>query len=305
MVSAVIQTCRPRQWVKNLIIFAAYIFSLGERTLVLENELSMLIKVITAFFAFSLLSSSIYILNDIQDRETDRVHPKKCKRPIASGRLSIHAAYAALFVVFALAMVLCFSINMLFAATGIIYLILFTLYSFGLKRVVILDVLLISFGFILRAVAGGVAIDVRISGWLIICTLFLALFLGYAKRRSELVSLGDDAAKHRDSLRKYTVSQLDSYLAICAALSVICYTMYTVSQWSFQQVGYDGLLTLPFVILGVFRYLHLVFARSEGTDPSNIVTKDIPLLLVVTCWLGSWLFLKIVNPQLLAKIIVL
>jgi hypothetical protein len=146
---------------------------------------------------------------------------------------------------------------------------------------------------------------VKISGWLVICTLFLALFLGFSKRRTELSSLGSEAGKHRSTLKKYNVVQLDLYLSICATLAVVSYTMYTVSDWSRAQVGFDGLLTLPFVIVGIFRYLHLITQRTESADPSALLFRDWPMLAVVAVWGVSWLYLKGVNPQILKGIIVL
>jgi len=304
MLLSLIHLCRPKQWIKNSILFAAYVFSMGDRQVTIDSEWILLLDVVVAFFAFSLLSSAVYILNDIQDRVADRRHPVKRQRPLASGKVSPQTGYVLFVIVLAAAVGLSLLVSLEFLLIGLIYLVMFTFYSFGLKRLVILDVLFISFGFVLRAVAGGVAIDVRISGWLVICTLFLALFLVFAKRRTELASLGQDAGEHRSSLLRYNVDQLDSYLVICSCLAVVSYTLYTVSDWSTAQIGYDGILTLPFVIFGVFRYLLLVFNKEEGGDPTMLLTKDVPLLVIVVLWGVSWLYLKGYNPGILKDILV-
>jgi 4-hydroxybenzoate polyprenyltransferase len=302
---AALRTMRPKQWTKILIVFAAYLFSLSDRTIVYETELALALRALFAFALFCLLSSSVYIINDILDREADRLHPKKRNRPIASGELPIWAALILFCVIFGAGIVGSYILNPSFGTTASLYFLTFLLYSCGLKKLVILDAVIIAIGFVMRAVAGAMAVSVGISVWLVICTVFLALFLGFSKRRAELVGLGEFAGDHRDVLRHYTVAHLDFLLGICASLAIVGYTMYALSARTIQHVGPDSLITLPFVIFGIFRYLFLVVNDFGGDDPASTLLTDGPLLTSILCWVALWAWLIAARPGLLDRFLLL
>lgn len=302
---AAFRTMRPKQWTKNLIVFAAYAFSIADRAHPLELEIALGLRAAIAFGLFCLLSSSVYIVNDLLDREVDRLHPKKKNRPIASGALPVWAALALFVIVFGVGVVGSYLLNPNFGTTASLYFITFLGYSLGLKKLVILDAVIIAIGFVMRAVAGAMAVSVGISVWLIVCTVFLALFLGFSKRRSELVGLGEDAGDHRDVLRHYTVPHLDFLLGICASLAIVGYTMYSLSERTLTHVGPDSLITLPFVIFGIFRYLFLVVNDFGGDDPASTLLTDGPLLTSILCWVALWAWLIAAQPRLLDRFLLL
>ncbi len=278
-----IKSARPKQWIKNFFIFAPLIFS--------QNlfEISLLIKSITAFAAFCLLSSSLYILNDISDLEEDKHHPLKSKRPLASGQINKSQAWIAFSVLLALSIAISFLfLNQNFMFAALIYVILQFSYSFGLKHVIILDVFIIAAGFIIRVIAGGFAINVQISHWLLICTLLLALFLALSKRRHEIILLGEEAVNHRPILKEYSPYLLDQMIAVVTASTVIAYCLYTISEETVSKFGSTALIyTLPFVLYGIFRYLYLIHQRAQGGTPEALIIKDKPLLIDVFLWIAS------------------
>lgn len=304
-ISAVAAALRPKQWIKNIIIFAAFLFSMAEKTAAFKIDFSLAAKVTWGFFAFCLVSSSIYIFNDIFDIEADRQHPKKKKRPIAAGDISIPMAWFLFFGAIVSGLLMAYLDNYAFGVICSIYFVLFLAYTVFLKKILILDIIIISTGFVLRAIGGAVIIDVGISAWLIICTIFLALFLGFGKRRNELVSLGEKASEHRATLKTYSVSHLDLLLGICSSLAIVCYTMYCLSGRSMVQIGPDSLLTLPFVIFGIFRYLFMVLNDRGGDDPSTALFADFPLLLSVIIWVGLWIYLIAAKPGMLNSVILI
>ncbi|HUX08409.1 MAG TPA: decaprenyl-phosphate phosphoribosyltransferase [Acidobacteriota bacterium] len=303
-VAALIRSLRPKQWIKNLILYAGWLFSLGERAFEWSNELALFGRATWAFAVFCLLSSSIYLFNDIMDVRADRLHPVKRKRPIASGALPIPLAACTSVVLLAAGLAAAFTINAGFAAAAVTYFVLVTLYSLALKRVPILDSMIIAFGFVLRAIAGALAVEVAISVWLVVCTIFLALFLGFAKRRSELVTLGDAAANHRDILALYSVGFLDLLITICCTLAVISYSLYSISSHAMSVFGPDALLTLPFVFFGVFRYLYLVVLENRGEDPATLLLHDYQLLGAVILWIAVSTILLTLKPGLLNNVLV-
>ena len=285
MFIALLESMRPRQWTKNLFVFPAIVFAqrLSDRGAV-EWTLA-------AFIIFCFLSSSVYIVNDIADAEQDRRHPTKRNRPIASGRLPVAIALPFSMLLAAFSIALAFAINRQFVLYAAAYLGLNLLYSFSLKHIVILDVLMVAIFFVLRAVAGAAAINAYISHWLLICTFLLALFIALSKRRHELVLLDENAAAHRASLTEYSPYLLDQMIAVVTASAVMGYTLYTVDQDTVMKFGTDHLVyTVPFVVFGIFRYLYLIHQKGEGGDPDRIVVSDRPFLINFLLWAAVVVF---------------
>lgn len=272
---------RPPQWVKNLVVFAAVIFARR------YHDLDKLVLAGVAFVCFCLISSAVYLINDLFDRSGDRNHPAKKDRPIASGRVSTTAALVTAFVLGLVGLsVSVVVLEPLFLAVIGGYILLNLAYSTALKHVVILDVMTIAGGFVLRAVGGGLAVDVPISSWLLLCTTLLALFLGFGKRRHELVLLGDRADEHRGILTEYSPYFLDQMIGVVTASTVVAYSFYTLSTEVQEKLGTHKLfLTVPFVLYGVFRYLYLIHQRRVGGNPTRVLLTDRPLLLTVLLWL--------------------
>lgn len=269
-----LKTMRPKQWIKNLIIFAGIIFA---RKIFVDGYL---LKSFYAFGAFCILSGSVYIINDLVDIHKDKAHPKKKFRPLASGQLSVSAA--TVFVVFSTLVSLggAFLLNVQFGFIALAYFVLTLAYSFVLKNVVIIDVITIAIGFIFRAVAGAVVVAADISPWLLVCTFLLALFLALTKRRHELVLLEADAQSHRKILDEYGPEMLDQMISVVTSSTVMAYSLYTFTS------GHSIYLmtTIPFVIYGIFRYQYLVHQKDMGGAPEIALLKDKPLLLNVFLW---------------------
>jgi 4-hydroxybenzoate polyprenyltransferase len=279
-IAYVFESMRPQQWLKNFFIFAPLIFS--------ENitDPMLLKRSLLAFAVFCLLSGSVYILNDLKDLEEDRRHPLKAKRPIASDKLKKRYAIIAFVTVSAISLLLCLLLNMNFFYIALFYYVLQIAYSFRLKHVVILDVFIVAAGFFIRVIAGGLAIEVYISPWLLICTALLALFLAMSKRRHEIILLEHDAANHRPILKEYSPYLLDQMIAVVTASTVIAYCLYTISEETITKFGTTKLIfTVPFVLYGIFRYLYLIHQKSEGGTPEALILKDKPLLLDIFLWI--------------------
>ena len=274
-----IRSLRPEQWTKNLIIFAALLF--GERLL----DPAAIAYAAGAFAIFCILSGVVYLINDVADRDADRGHPVKMRRPIASGALSVGTALGAAAALGGVALAAAFWVRLPFGILAAAYLGLLALYSGPLKHVVIIDVLTIAIGFVLRAAAGAVAISVPISPWLYVLTILLALFLALSKRRHELVLLADRATGHRRILEEYSPYLLDQMIAVVTASTLVGYAIYTVSPDTIQKFGTNLLgLTLPFPLYGIFRYLYLVHQKEGGGSPSEMLLNDRPLLVCVALW---------------------
>jgi 4-hydroxybenzoate polyprenyltransferase len=270
---------RPSQWTKNLFVFAGLIF--GEELL----NPAAVTQAVLAFAVFCTLSGVVYLINDIRDREADRLHPLKSTRPIASGALSVRSAGVAAFVLGSVGLAAAFGINPAFGLVSLSYVALLSLYSVLLKHHVILDVLTLSGGFVLRAAGGAVAIGVPFSRWLLLLTLLLALFLALSKRRAELVALADDASGHRRSLAEYSPYLLDQMIGVVTASTLLAYAFYTISPDTVQRFGTEDLIfTVPFPLYGIFRYLYLVHRREGGGNPSEHLLTDVPLLTCVALW---------------------
>jgi len=304
MLVELLKSLRPRQWTKNLLVFGALLFVPGA----IEHG-GAWGRSILAFVIFSLAASAGYIVNDIRDRDYDRAHPKKKNRPIASGKIPVGAAVA--FSILLLIVVIAGSLYLdmvdfilpppatpldripyAFLLTLVFYIVLTFFYTVYFKNVPIMDVLVLSGGFTLRAVAGAVALRVTISPWLILCTGLLALFLVLGKRRQELIRLqtncelpstGDEAG--RSALAGYTIAMLDQFLMIAASVNVMSYSLYT-----FSTSGHPDdrlMLTIPFVIYGIFRYYFLIHSRNQGEAPEEVLLKDRPLALCLFLWVIS------------------
>jgi 4-hydroxybenzoate polyprenyltransferase len=282
MIRALILSMRPHQWVKNSVLFAGLVFSFN------LFQLDFFLKTLVAFILFCFLTSGLYILNDIIDLRSDRAHPLKSKRPIASGKLkpSIALFFSVPFII--LSLIFSFYLNQIFGLVSIAYLILNLLYSKYLKNIVILDVMAISLGFVLRAVAGAVVINVEISSWLIVCTTLLALFLGFGKRRHEIVLLENKAGEHRKSLAEYSSYFLDQLISVVTASTVVAYAFYTLSPEVEEKLGTTHMaLTIPFVLYGVFRYLYLIHQKEKGGSPTWVLLTDKPLIIDILLWFIS------------------
>jgi 4-hydroxybenzoate polyprenyltransferase len=270
---------RPHQWTKNLIIFAALVFAKE-----LEDPNHLLLSV-CAFVTFCVLSSAVYLLNDVVDYDKDRFHPLKSQRPIAGGRISRSFAATSGIALYAVALLVAFLINPGFFQIALIYSAITIGYTYYFKNIAILDVMAISMGFVLRAVAGGVVIGVEASFWLLLCTFLLAMFLALSKRRHELVLLSEDATKHRTNLAEYSPYLLDQMIGVVTASCVLAYTLYTVSEETVAKFHTDKLsFTVPFVIFGIFRYLYLIHQKNEGGSPSIHLYSDKPLLVSIILW---------------------
>jgi len=279
MLGAVLVSLRPRQWVKNLFVFGGLIFAQRLFTPSVWPALA-------AFAIFCGLSGAMYLLNDVADREKDRLHPDKRYRPIAAGRLRPGAAIAAAAALIVLGLALGARLSPPFALAGLAYVTLLGAYSVWLKHVVIVDVLVVAIGFVLRAVAGALAIGVAISGWLLICTILLALFLALGKRRHEVLTLEAAAARHRPILAEYSAGLLDQMIAVVTASTVTAYALYTMSPETVAKFHTQLLpATLPFVLYGIFRYLYLLYHRRLGGNPSDVVVRDRALLINTCLWL--------------------
>ncbi len=279
-ISAIFESLRPKQWHKNLFIFAPLIFS--------QNvfEWPLLQRSLLGFLAFCLLSGAVYIFNDLHDMEEDKRHPLKARRPLASGRLKKTHAWIAFILTGTGSLALSYALSPSFFAAALVYFVLQTAYSLGLKHIVILDLFIIAAGFLLRVVAGGLVIDVSLSPWILICIFLLALFLAMGKRRHELVMLGDEAQAHRPILKEYSPLLLDQMISVVTASTVVAYCLYTISDETVAKFGTTNLIfTAPFVIYGIFRYLYLVHRKSQGGSPEALILKDKPLFIALILWI--------------------
>jgi 4-hydroxybenzoate polyprenyltransferase len=283
--AALVAELRPRQWTKNLIVFAALIFSTN------VGKTDLLLRSLAAFVIFCALSGASYLINDVSDVERDRLHPKKRLRPLAAGEVGTRAAVVTAVAVATAALVASFFLGWAFFATAAGFFVLLLAYSFVLKDLVIIDAMTIAAGFVLRVVAGAFAIDVPISPWIILCTALLALFLGLVKRRYELVTI-DDPVMHRSTLEHYSEDFLDAMISTIAAATIVAYSLYTFFTHEGTETTGDGatvatttihdpwlMITIPFVAYGMFRYLYLVHLKGLGGNPEEILVSDIPLIV--------------------------
>jgi 4-hydroxybenzoate polyprenyltransferase len=287
MLKRLLITLRPDQWTKNLVLFAGLLFAggLGSGTLVLHAA--------SGFLVFCGLSGATYILNDLVDLRQDREHPAKSKRPLASGSLPAPGTAAFGLVLAALSLFWAFRLHPSFGLAASGYLALNVTYCLVLRSVVVLDVMSIAVGFVLRAVGSvevlrGPAPATELSPWLLVCTFFLALFLGLGKRRSEVLALGENARKHRPTLAHYPPALIDALFGVVTASTVVSYAIYTIWPGTVEKVGSANLVyTIPFVVYGVFRYLYLMFATGGGAQPSKALLSDAPLAVNILIWVAA------------------
>lgn len=270
----VVKLLRMDQWIKNMFVFGAILFSNNFKNLpLLKNNL-------LTFIAFCFISSTVYIINDIIDLERDKRHPVKCKRPIASGKVSISKAIIIAIILAAMSLSISISLDKYIFIIILLYFLNNIVYTFKIKRIVLLDVFSIAVGFILRVISGGIATGVDTSSWIILCTLFLALFLGFGKRRNEILTLGEDAIKHRENLSKYTEKMLDQLINIVLTCTIVFYSIYCILGSSSNGFVW----TTIFVIFGVLIYYYLIYAKGEGGNPTELVLKDKQILCCVLLW---------------------
>ncbi len=277
---SLIKLARPAQWIKNIFVFTALMFS-G-----MLLNIHSIIEAVIAFAAFCLASSSIYFLNDFKDIKRDKLHPVKSKRPLASGSvLPVWGIAGFLFLSTTSIVLSYFQLGITTTLIIATYIIMNIAYSMGLKNLVIIDVLIIAGGFVLRILAGAAAISAMPSAWLILCAVTVSLFLGFTKRRSEVVKMGDDAEKHRKVLKRYNQAFLDQAISIVTAATLVCYILYTVDPHTTQMIGSRLLIfSVPSVLYGIFRYLYLVYHNKSGGDPTKTVFTDIPMLINGFIW---------------------
>jgi 4-hydroxybenzoate polyprenyltransferase len=282
---ALVRTMRPKQWIKNLLVFAAFVFTINERwTLLSASMWDLLGRSAATFGLFCLISSSIYLLNDVLDADKDRQHPTKRNRPVAAGQLRPGVAILAALLLMPGCLVAAYLLSPAFAGIALGYLVLQFAYIFLLKNLVLLDVFILAIGFVLRAISGAVVIGAAISPWLYIVTLLGALFLGLSKRRNELLLLDSAAGEHRKNLETYTPSLVDSLTSIAASSTIMAYSLYTFTS---PKLPANNLmmLTIPFVIFGLFRYLYLAHAQNAGGSPEEVFLKDKPLIGTIGLWI--------------------
>ena len=280
MLTDIIKLARPAQWLKNGIMVLALVFA-GEL-----NHLPKIELTIIAIAIYCLLSSAVYMFNDLIDIEKDRQHPLKKDRPLAAGRISPGVAVGLIILLSGGGLVAAWFINMPFFLSAIAFLLLNILYTLWLKHIVIIDVMVIALGFVIRAYAGAFAIEVPASTWMLINTLLLALFLGLGKRRHELIYLEESAIAHRKTLSKYSPYLLDQLIGVVTPSVVVMYMLYSFSTEVSLKLGTDKLfITIPFVVYGIFRYLYLIHRKEQGGSPTHVLINDKPILITVMLWL--------------------
>jgi len=269
---------RVKHWIKNLFVFAPLLFSKN-----LFNK-SFFLQTFVSFILLSLLTSGLYVFNDIKDLENDKLHPAKKERPLAKRLFSKNFALIISILFISISLIFSFFLNYKLTLLFIFYIFINILYTIYFKKIVIIDVFVIALNFILRILTGSIATGINISSWLILCTLFLSLFLGFSKRRFEIISLKENANRHREVLSSYSVDFLDKIIVVLSTSTILSYALYTVSTETKEKFGESLVYTIPFVVYGILRYLYLIYKTNEG-EPTKLVTSDIPLILTITFWI--------------------
>jgi 4-hydroxybenzoate polyprenyltransferase len=279
MIKALILLLRPAHWVKNVFVLAPLVFAQELK------DPEAVRRALMAFAAFCMASSAVYVFNDIRDRAEDRLHPLKRNRPLAAGTVSVQAAAGLAVALAAGALTISIPLGTDFLLVLTAYLVLNQLYSLGLKHVVILDVMMVSLGFVLRVIAGGLAIHVHVSAWLLLCTFFVALFLAFSKRRHELMLLASEASEQRRVLSHYSPAFLDQMINVVTASTVVSYALYSISPETIEKFHTRRLIyTLPMVLFGIFRYLYLIYQKQTARNPTEAILRDPPFLLNLVIW---------------------
>ncbi len=292
-IPAFLSLVRPQQWIKNAFVLAPLLFS-GQFT-----QFGLCARAALVFAGFCLVSGAIYVINDLVDRNEDRQHPVKRFRPIASGAISPTAAKVFGMVLVSLGVVVVSYVNWGVVLILLLYVVMNILYSLVLKHVAIVDVMTIAGGFVLRVLGGSVAISVVPSHWLVLCTVMISLFLGFTKRRVELLAVTDQARNSRVVLRDYSVAFLDQAISMVTSATVICYVLYTVDARTLQVFGTRAmLLTVPSVIYGLFRYIYIIYHREKGEDPTSTLVRDIPTIVNMVIWIVISLVVVICGNRL-------
>jgi 4-hydroxybenzoate polyprenyltransferase len=295
MLKAIIKSMRPKQWVKNVFVLAALVFDRQ-----LTNWPATLTTLIGVFL-FCMLSGAVYLINDVFDKEADQNHPTKKNRPIASGKLPTNVAIITAVVIIAISLYWAFHLSTTFGAISTVYFILNLAYSFKLKHIPLIDVMVIATGFVLRVGAGVSLIQVeRFSPWLYVCTTLLALFIGFGKRRAEIVCLSENATQHRKVLDGYSLEFLDQLITIVSGTAIVAYSLYTFSAPNLPENN-SMMLTIPFVLYGLFRYLYLIKIQKSGGAPEDLVLSDRPLQLCILLW-GISVLVIFYWPKIIALI---
>ncbi len=276
---SVIELLRIKQWIKNVFVIFPLIFS-GQ----LQN-MALLINCVLAFFGFCLVSSSLYILNDFLDKDQDKIHPGKSNRPLTRADIDFKHILFLILSIGGLGLWACFSSDIIVFDMAVLYILLHLVYNFYTKKIVILDVVFVAAGFQIRIWAGSLAVGVVPSEWLQLCVFLLALFLGFTKRRYEISTLGKQATEHRSVLEHYTTYLLDQIIIICSTLTIVFYSLYTISPEIIERLGSHNMIySLVFVIYGIFRYLYLLYVRKLGDDPGEVIMSDPFLLINILLW---------------------
>ncbi len=276
---ALLEALRPRDWIKNTFIFAGAVFA--EKVLVVE----VLAKVLVGFILFSFAASAVYLFNDLMDVEKDKLHPQKAKRPLPSGRLKARVALFSAVVIILVLVPLSFYLETGFCVWLLTYVVMNVFYSVKLKDFVIIDVMVIAAGYVIRVLAGCSLVAATPSDWLIVCSITISLFLGFCKRRQELILVANRGKTSRQVLKDYSIGFLDQMIAIVTAATLISYILYTLSQETVAKFGTRNLiLTSPFVLYGIFRYLYIIYQREAGGNPTDTLLSDLPLLINILMW---------------------
>jgi 4-hydroxybenzoate polyprenyltransferase len=277
-----------QQWVKNIFIFAPMIFALH------FFDLRYVKNGLIAFILFGFVTGCIYVFNDCVDKKSDRFHPLKSQRPIASGRLKVRTAVMGALILLTVDLIVIYRFNTDFFLISVVYIVINILYTFYLKQVVILDVLIIAIGFVLRVLIGGVIDDIELSPWILIMTFLLSIFLGLVKRRQEMIDLNPSTneVNTRKTLKKYNISLLDQLISVTIATTLISYIMYVLNPGIQQKFNTEKLFfTIPFVVFGIFRYLYLVYTKNKGESPEEILFSDLPFSLNMVLWVIVFILL--------------
>ena len=294
--TALLKALRPKQWIRNGLVFFPLVFSVQVAWSLdnLEPVPGLIVRLLVLLAAFCALSSAVYLFNDLADREADRQHPVKRFRPIASGKVGVPLALAALVTLAAAGLAAMFLVEWVLGVIGLIYLAINMAYSVGVKQVVLLDVLAVASGYVIRVVAGAVAIGVTPSPWLYVTTAAGALFIVLGRRYAEVRLAGDSAARQRPVLSKYAGAFIGQCIAISATAAWLSYALYTVEAENLPENN-TMLLTLPLVTFGLFRYLYLLNTSREAETPEQLIVKDIPLVLSILCWMGVSALVLLLN----------